>query len=298
MSIGILFLLKVKNYSSSGNTYWVLVKAVATLCLRLAGRHFGLGLDEEGDRALLLHQWLPGTAAPPSTDPSAMTSGEFLSDRLMRVVVGGSESAPVRIYLHPTADIHPIVDQLLRTVQLSPDLGMYTGQLSDYVLSRLQQLHSLRYIYLGISSNHQATLLMNLITSTSCKHLDFLSVVVTSDVLPEAITTNLPVTESWVWLYLLDVTDARMSWACEMVANFTNLSQSMGYSINFPRSTLDEAGWIRMIQDLGRRGIRNTGEMWVPDTSITSQQADQINTICSNTLGARFYRKPFNEFKK
>ncbi|KAK4318176.1 hypothetical protein Pmani_010818 [Petrolisthes manimaculis] len=107
----------------------------------------------------------------------------------------------------------------------SPDLRMYTGQLSDYVLSKLQQLHSLRHINLGISSNHQATLLMNLITSTSCKHLNILGVVVTSDVLPEAITTNLPVTKVWVDLYLLDVTDARMSWACEMVANFNNPSQ-------------------------------------------------------------------------
>ncbi|KAK4302463.1 hypothetical protein Pmani_025453 [Petrolisthes manimaculis] len=77
---------------------------------------------------------------------------------------------------------------------------------------------------------------MNLITSTSCKHLDYLGVVVTSDVLPEAITTNLPVTKFGVWLYLLDVTDARMSWACEMVANFTNLSQRrLYYTINFPR---------------------------------------------------------------
>ncbi|KAK4291034.1 hypothetical protein Pmani_036115 [Petrolisthes manimaculis] len=202
-----------------------------------------------------------------------------------------------QIYLHPTADIHPIVDQLLRTVQLSPDLGMYSGQLSDYVLSRLQQLHSLSIIYLGISSNHQATLLMNLITSTSCKHLDTLSVVVTSDVLPEAITTNLPVTEFEVVLSLLDVTDARMSWACEMVANLINPSQGR-YDINFPRSTLDEAGWIRMIQDLGRRGIRNIRGMYVPDTSITSHQEDQIKPICLNTLGAGFNRRDFNQFKK
>ncbi|KAK4288774.1 hypothetical protein Pmani_038218 [Petrolisthes manimaculis] len=200
-------------------------------------------------------------------------------------------------YHHPTADIHPIVDQLLRTVQLSQDLGTYTGPLSDYVLSRLQKLHYLSIIRLGISSNDQATLLMNLITSTSWKHLVSLQVVVTSDVLPEAITTNLPVTELWVWLYLLDVTDARMSWACEMVANFSNLSPRR-YLIRFPRSTLDEAGWIRMIQDLGRRGIRNIRGMRVPDTSITSHQEEQIKPICRNTLRAGFIRKPFNEFKK
>ncbi|KAK3894274.1 hypothetical protein Pcinc_001968 [Petrolisthes cinctipes] len=192
-------------------------------------------------------------------------------------------------FYHPTKDIHPDVDQLLSKVQWSPDLNEYSGPLTDYVLSRLQRVHSLRDIELSISSNHQATLLMELITSTSFKHLKLLSVAVTPEVLPAAITTNLPGNYISVMLYLLDVTDERVSWACEMVANLINPSQR-GYDIRFPRSTLDEAGWIRMIQDLGGRGVKNMRAMWVSDTSISSDQADRIRQICSNTFGAYLTR--------
>ncbi|KAK3893703.1 hypothetical protein Pcinc_002493 [Petrolisthes cinctipes] len=202
-----------------------------------------------------------------------------------------------QIYYHPTEDIHPIVDQLLSKVG-SQDLSEYTGQLSDCVLSRLQRVHSLTEISLSISSNHQATLFMELITSTSCKYLTYLKVVVTPEVLPAAITTNIPDIRYFrVRLYLLDVTEDRVSWACEMVANLINPSQ-WKYSIEFPRSTLDEAGWIRMIQDLGRKGVKNIGEMVVPDTSISNSQADLIRPICFNTLGARLYRSDFKPWEK
>ncbi|KAK3891359.1 hypothetical protein Pcinc_004752 [Petrolisthes cinctipes] len=202
-----------------------------------------------------------------------------------------------QIYYHPTADIHPDVDQLLRKVW-SPDLRSYAGQLSDYVLSRLQRVHSLRRIYLSISSNHQATFFMELITSTSFKDLEYLNVVVTSEVLPAAITTNIPDKDHiGVYVSLLDVTDERVSWACEMVANLIKPSQG-GYIIGFLRSTLDEAGWIRMIQDLGRRGVKNIRYMEVPDTSISSDQLDRISPICRSTLGAELYRKKFNYWKK
>ncbi|KAK3883473.1 hypothetical protein Pcinc_012215 [Petrolisthes cinctipes] len=200
-------------------------------------------------------------------------------------------------YYHPTEDIHPIVDQLLSKVW-SPDLSVYIGPLSDYVLSRLQWVRSLREIRLSISSNHQATLLMELITSTSFKDLEDLYVAVTPEVQPAAITTNIPgIDNIWVWLHLLDVTDERVSWACEMVANLINPSQR-GYTIWFPRSTLDEAGWIWMIQDLWRRGIKNIWGMWVPETSISSDQAHQLDNICLNTLGASLYRRDFNNWKK
>ncbi|KAK3872870.1 hypothetical protein Pcinc_022076 [Petrolisthes cinctipes] len=200
-------------------------------------------------------------------------------------------------YYHPTKDIHPDVDQLLSKVW-SPDLSEYLGPLSDYVLSRLQQVHSPRDIRLSISSNHQATLLMELITSTSFEDLKYLGVVVTPEVLPAAITTNIPGNDNiLIWLSLLDVTDERASWACEMVANLIKPSQGE-YYIMFPRSTLDEAGWIRMIQDLWRRGVKNIVEMLVPDTSISSDQEDRIKPICLNTLGAYLGRDDFNYWKK
>ncbi|KAK3873534.1 hypothetical protein Pcinc_021501 [Petrolisthes cinctipes] len=200
-------------------------------------------------------------------------------------------------YYHPTKDIHPDVDQLLSKVW-SPDLSEYVGQLSDCVLSRLQRVHSLRRIWLSISSNHQATLFMELITSTSFKDLKYLKVVVTPEVLPAAITTNIPDNDNTkVWLSLLDVTDERVSWACEMVANLIKPSQGE-YYIRLPRSTLDEAGWIRMIQDLGRRGVKNIRGMLVPDTSISSDQEDRINDICFNTLGGGLVTHPFNQWKK
>ncbi|KAK3857731.1 hypothetical protein Pcinc_036029 [Petrolisthes cinctipes] len=201
-------------------------------------------------------------------------------------------------YYHPTEDIYPIVDQLLSKVQWSPDLSAYVGPLSDYVLSRLQRVRSLRDIYLSISSNHQATLLMELITSTSFKHLIFLSVAVTPEVQPAAITTYIPGNDNIsVWLYLLDVTDERVSWACEMVANLINPSQRI-YHIDFPRSTLDEAGWIRIIQDMGQRGVKNIWAMSVPDTSISSDQEHQLYNICRNTLGAHLLRYDFNDWNK
>ncbi|KAK3874816.1 hypothetical protein Pcinc_020277 [Petrolisthes cinctipes] len=200
-------------------------------------------------------------------------------------------------YYHPTEDIHPIVDQLLSKVW-SPDLSVYAGPLSDSVLSRLQRVRSLRYISLSISSNHQATLLMELITSTSFKDLEELDIAVTPEVQPAAITTYISCNYNiWVWLYLLDVTDERVSWACEMVANLIKPSQ-WEYHIGFPRSTLDEAGWIRMIQDLGQRGIKNIGGMSVPDTSISSDQEDQLDDICCDTLGAYLVRHSFNQWKK
>ncbi|KAK3894287.1 hypothetical protein Pcinc_001952 [Petrolisthes cinctipes] len=200
-------------------------------------------------------------------------------------------------YFHPTKDIHPTVDQLLSKVW-SPDLSEYVGPLSDYVLSRLQRVHSLRNISLSISSNHQATLLMELITSISFKDLKYLTVVVTPEVLPAAITTNIPDNYNiMVELSLLDVTDEMVSWACEMVANLIKPSQR-DYSIWFPRSTLDEAGWIRMIQDLRRRGVKNIRGMWVPDTSISSDQKDRISPICLNTLGGYLYKYQFNQWKK
>ncbi|KAK3887128.1 hypothetical protein Pcinc_008718 [Petrolisthes cinctipes] len=158
--------------------------------------------------------------------------------------------------------------------------------------------HSLRHIRLSISSNHQATLLMELITSTSFKDLVYLGVLVTSEVLPAAITANLSVNSyTDVELSLLDVTDERVSWACEMVANLIKPSIG-GYNIWFPRSTLDEAGWIRMIQDLGRRGVKNIGVMVVPDTSISSDQRDRIRPICRSTLGAHLGRRTFDDWKK
>ncbi|KAK3878896.1 hypothetical protein Pcinc_016497 [Petrolisthes cinctipes] len=200
-------------------------------------------------------------------------------------------------YYHPTEDIHPIVDQLLSKVW-NPDLSVYVGPLSDSVLSRLQRVRSLRHIYLSISSNHQATLLMELITSTSFKHLFYLRVAVTPEVQPAAITTYISGNHYiLVRLYLLDVTDERVSWACEMVANLIKPSQRVNH-IRFPRSTLDEAGWIRMIKDLGRRGIKNIWAMWVPDMSISNDQRDQLNNICRNTLGAIFIRDDFKEWKK
>ncbi|KAK3881143.1 hypothetical protein Pcinc_014391 [Petrolisthes cinctipes] len=200
-------------------------------------------------------------------------------------------------FYHPTKDIHPDVDQLLSKVW-SSDLSEYVGPLSDYVFSRLQRVHSLRDIRLGISSNHQATLLMELNTSTSFKDLNHLNVVVTPEVLPAAITTNLPGNYNInVCLSLLDVTDERVSWACEMVANLIKPSQE-DYDIEFPRSTLDEAGWIRMIQDLGRRGVKNIWGMHVPDTSISSDQEHRIRHICLNTLGARLGTYQFNQWKK
>ncbi|KAK3869750.1 hypothetical protein Pcinc_024978 [Petrolisthes cinctipes] len=179
----------------------------------------------------------------------------------------------------------------------SPDLRWYVGQLSDYVVSRLQQLHSLREIWLCITSNHQATLLMELITSTSWKYLYSLSVVVTSEVLPAAITTNIPDQSTRLWLSLLDVTEERESWACEMVTNLIKPSRGI-YCIQFPRSTLDEAGWIRMIEDLGRRGVKNVLYMMVPDTSISSDQKDRINPSCLSTLGALLMRDDFKRWEK
>ncbi|KAK4289527.1 hypothetical protein Pmani_037505 [Petrolisthes manimaculis] len=180
----------------------------------------------------------------------------------------------------------------------SRDLSGYVGQLSDYVVSRLQQVHSLKHISLSITSNHQATLLMALIPSTSFKYLEKLSVVVTSEVLPAAIIRKLPDNSNTeVWLYLLNVNEERVSWACDMVANLIKPSRGR-YSIWFPKSTLDEAGWIRVIQDLERRGIKNVGAMVVPDTSISSDQAEQISAICSSTLGADLQGSPFYHWNK
>ncbi|KAK3869582.1 hypothetical protein Pcinc_025106 [Petrolisthes cinctipes] len=202
-----------------------------------------------------------------------------------------------QIYYHPLAYIHPDIDELMRKVW-SPDLSRYVGQLSDYVLSRLQQLHSLTYIYLSITSNHQATLLMELITSTSFKYLKHLIVVVTSEVLPAAITRNLPDNSNTeVWAFLLDVKEERESWACEMVANLIKPSRGV-YSIGFPKSTLDEAGWIGMIQDLGRRGVKKVTRMLVPRMSISSDQENRIHPICRSTLGADLDRYDFNQWEK
>ncbi|KAK3858761.1 hypothetical protein Pcinc_035073 [Petrolisthes cinctipes] len=196
-------------------------------------------------------------------------------------------------YYHPPAYIQPDVDELMRKVW-SRDLGVYAGQLSEYVVSRLQQVHFLTHIFLRITSSHQATLLMALIPSTSFRYMKILCVVVTSEVLPAAITRKLPDNSNTkVRLHLLEVTEDRVSWACEMVANLIKPSRGR-YIIGFPRSTLDEAGWIRMIQGLGRKGVKNITQMVVPLTSMSSDQEDQISPICRSTLGASLVRFEFD----
>ncbi|KAK3881158.1 hypothetical protein Pcinc_014384 [Petrolisthes cinctipes] len=190
-------------------------------------------------------------------------------------------------------------DAILGTIlSRNPGVSDLACQLSASVRERLQNSPFMTLLFVSIASDDQAASLMNLIPKLS--HLRILRVHVTAGVTPDAITTTLPDIrndngDGEVGLLLSDITEGEEDRACEMATKL--LPSSLGYSyIRFPRSSLDEAGWWRVLNGLGQNGVRvGYGGVEVPFTSVNEEQQRRLDALSRNTVWAGFGRRAFTE---
>ncbi|KAK3891454.1 hypothetical protein Pcinc_004657 [Petrolisthes cinctipes] len=216
-------------------------------------------------------------------DPNCLTSLtsllEHLSNMKARVtlVVG-------RHYRHPssTNTSDHLLDCLLGRHSRC-HLLEFEGGLGAGMMATLPS--TLTILRLALSTDHQASAFLAHVPSLT--NLQYLGIHVTPKVSAKALR-SLPAIS--VDLHLSDVGTDRESRACSVAAA---LLPRLGYRyIRFPRATLQEDGWRRVIEGLGMKGV---GVSWISvPLNISPGQSHLLDALTRVTLGGGFSGWDFN----
>ncbi|KAK3854028.1 hypothetical protein Pcinc_039463 [Petrolisthes cinctipes] len=174
-------------------------------------------------------------------------------------------------------------DHIIQQVLARGGIKVFVGQLSANVGCQLPT--TLTHLRLAITTDLQAAIIPHL---HNLPHLHDLGLHVGAEVTPGAVTSLPDLRDgdggSSVFLRLSGVTSGQEERACDLTSR---LQPPPGFwDIWFPRATLKEEGWQKVVEGLAVRGVRVEG-VRVPTDSLTAAQWRHINILAKTRLGAR-----------